>query len=155
LTWTPARVTVRGQLQRLGGAWVRTATKAARKFDTLAIGAPSVAALRDHQRRMAAERTPEWRYFGLVFATPRGEPITAHVLLRAFHEACDKAGIARRRFHDLRGSSASELEELGVAEDVRMNRLGHATKRMARRYAKGSETQDRAAVDLLEEALGA
>jgi integrase len=146
-------VNVTSQLQRIGGAWARTATKAHRSLHLLALDPTTVAALREHQRRMAAERTAEWEYFGLLFTTPRGQPITNHVVLREWHDACDKAGISRRRFHDLRHSAAQLMDDLGVAEDVRMARFGHNTTAMARRYAKGSETQDRAAVEALERAL--
>lgn len=146
-------VKVTGQLQRIGGAWQRTPTKAYRSLETLAIAPATVEALREHQRRMAQERTAEWRYFGHVFVTKRGEPPTNHVILREWHLACEKAHIQPRRFHDLRHSAASLMDELGVAEDVRMARFGHNTKTMARRYAKGSEALDRAASDALDRAL--
>ena len=61
--------------------------------------------------------------------------------------------VTRRRFHDLRDSNATLLADLGVPEDVRMARLGHSTKAMARHYAAASVTQDRQAVELLAEAL--
>jgi integrase len=75
-------------------------------------------------------------------------------VLEAFHAACDAAGIPRRRFHDLRGSSATLMRELGVAEDARMARLGHSTTDMARHYGKASTAQDRDAVTRLAEVIG-
>lgn len=146
-------VKVTGQLQRIGGAWVRTATKADRDLESLAIGADMVAVLREHQRRMAEERKPEWEYFGHLFVTPRGQPIVNRVILREWHAACAKAGIAVRRFHDLRHSHATLMKALGVAEDTRMARMGQSTVAMARRYGKASEAQDREAVDALSKAL--
>lgn len=146
-------VKVTGQLQRIGGAWVRSTTKADRDLESIAIGAVMVETLREHQRRMAEERRPEWEYFGHLFVTPRGQPIVNHVILREWHAACDKAGIARRRFHDLRHSHATLMKGLGVAEDTRMARMGQSTVAMARRYGKASEAQDREAVDRLSEAL--
>lgn len=146
-------LTVTSQLQRIGGAWVRTPTKAHRSLATISIGAVTVEALSDHRVRMAGERTPEWRYFGLVFTTPKGEPITNHEVLRQWHKACEKAGIERRRFHDLRHGNASVLRELDVPEDVRMARMGHSTVTQSRRYGKASEAQDRAAADALDRAL--
>jgi integrase len=147
-------ITVRAQLQRIAGAWVRTPPKANRALDVLAISDDMVAALGEHRLRMAAERTPEWKYFGLVFTTARGEPIANHVVLREWHEACDKAGIPRRRFHDLRHTTATLLRELGVSEDTRMARLGHSTTQMARRYGHAGEAQDRAAANELGRAIG-
>lgn len=147
-------LTVRAQLQRLDGGWVRTAPKAARALDRIALDPGTVAVLVEHRRRQAAERRPEWRYFGLLFVTPEGNPYHRADVLRAFHAACDAAGVARRRFHDLRTSSATLMADAGVAEDVRMRRLGHATTRMARHYARASEAQDREAVERIAGTLG-
>ncbi|HVM30739.1 MAG TPA: site-specific integrase [Candidatus Limnocylindrales bacterium] len=146
-------LTVSSQLQRIAGSWVRTPTKARRSLEVLALAPSTVTALAEHKRRMAGERTPEWRYYGLVFPTPRGEPYTNHVLLRAWRAACDQAGIGQRRFHDIRHSTASIMRELNVAEDVRMARLGHSTTAMARRYGHAGGDQDRAAAEALERAL--
>jgi hypothetical protein len=46
------------------------------------------------------------------------------------------------------------MRELGIAEDVRMARVGHSTKTMARRYAHVRPGEDRVAADTLGEALG-
>jgi integrase len=146
-------VTIVSQLQRLAGGWVRTPTKAARDVAVVALSPATVEALRVHRVRMAAERAPGWRYPGLVFPTPRGEPYHQADVLRAFHAACDAAGIARRRFHDLRGTTASLMRELGVPEDVRMSRLGHSTTSMARHYAKAGPGPDRAAAEVLGRAI--
>jgi integrase len=164
-----ATVTVRSQLQRLispgereaaqregrkpRGSWVRTPPKAARKLASVAVDAATVAVLDEHKRLMTAERAPAWEYFGLIFPTPEGQPYHQSELLRAFHAACDSAGIPRRRFHDLRGTSATLMRAAGVPEDDRMARLGHSTTDMARHYAAASEVQDRAAADRLGEAL--
>jgi integrase len=147
-------VTVTGQLQRRAGSWLRTETKADRALRTLAIAAPTAAALEKHRLRMAAERTPMWRYYGLVFTTEQGEPLQNHRVLDEFHAACDAAGIERRRFHDLRHASATLYRALGVAEDTRMARMGHSTTAMARRYGHAGPEQDRLAAERLGEALG-
>jgi len=150
----PARtIVVAGQLQRIHGGWERSKTKAHRDLPKLSIAAPTAEALDAHKLRMAQERTPEWRYFGLVFPSPAGEPLTNSVVLRAFHLACDAAGIERRRFHDLRGTTATLMRELGVAEDTRMSRLGHSTTQMARHYGHAAEGQDRDAAERLAAAI--
>lgn len=142
-------VTVRHQLLRAGREWGFVKTKAARTRDVLHVDPGTVDALRRHKAAMASERTPAWRYFGLVFVTPAGQPIGRSDALRAFHAACDAAGIERRRFHDLRGSSTTLLSEAGVPENVRMARLGHATTRMARHYAPVRDDADREAAAAL------
>lgn len=147
-------VTVSSQLQRRFGAWIRSQTKAARTLTRIAIGPGTVAALRAHLVRQAGERKPDWRYHGLLFVTPHGEPYHSRQLIREFHAACDRAGIPRRRVHDLRGSAATLLMEVGVEEAVRMGRLGHATVDMARHYGKVREAVDRDAAARLDAALG-
>jgi integrase len=103
---------------------------------------------------MTEERTPDWRYFGLLFPDPKGEPYHAKAIIDAFHDACDRARIERRRVHDLRHSNNRLMKDLDVPEDVRMARHGHSTREMDRRYGGASEVADIAAADGLEEAIG-
>ena len=147
-------VTVRHQLVRSEGRWQFAPTKAGRSSETVHLGPSTVKALREHRSRMTAERAPSWRYHGLVFVSPKGEPIGRSGVLRLFHAACDAAGIERRRFHDLRGSSATFLQDEGIPEPVRMARLGHATTKMARHYAKVRDELDREAAMALERVIG-
>lgn len=147
-------VIVTSQLQRLDREWRRTPTKAARSLERIAIDADTMAAYEAHKRVMAAERDPAWRYFGLVFTTPRGEPYHGRYVVDALHEALDRAGIRRRRFHDLRHTHQTLLREVGVPEDARMARAGHSTTASSRRYGRASEAQDRMAVERLAEGLG-
>lgn len=146
-------LTVRAQIQRLGGSWVRTAPKAARGLTRIALDPGTVTALDRHRLAMATERKPSWRYHGLVFTTRHGTPFHGRTILGEFHEALDRAKLPRRRFHDLRATSATLMREAGVAEDARMARLGHSTTEMARHYGRASEEQDRAAVATLARRL--
>jgi integrase len=183
----PGAIEVRGQLTRRvddaersaaaaegrkpRGSWSTTKPKAARKVQRVAIDPATEAILEAHRLRMADARTADWRYHGLVFPTPRGEPWHGRDVLDAFHEACDRAelehhpdaqgehtgkckiGIRRRRMHDLRHTSAHLLADAGVTEDVRMGRLGHSTTAMSRHYAGASETRDRDAAERLGRAI--
>ena len=90
-----------------------------------------------------------------MFLTSRGNPIGHSWCLRLFRKACRKAGVRERRFHDLRGTSATLLRELGVPEDVRMLPLGHSTTDMARHYAVARPGVDRNAADVLGKLLSA
>ena len=145
---------VETQLQRIGGRWVLSPTKAARGLTTLTLDRETVRILQAHLRRMADERKPRWRYFGLMFPTPQGEPYHQSTVLDEFHAACDRAGIARRRFHDIRHTTSALLKALNVPEDVRMARLGHNTTSMARHYGGAAATTDREAVERLAEVIG-
>jgi len=147
-------VTVASQLQRRDGQWVRVALKVARDLATLSLTPSTVAALREHKIRQANERKPGWRYFGHVFLTRTGRPYHGSEVLRAFRAACRRAGIAERRFHDIRSSTATILRELGVSKDDRKARLGHTSDRMADHYGKARTGADRGAADRLEGALG-
>jgi len=146
-------LTVSGQLQRLDGRWVRTSPKAARRLTRIALDGGTVAVLEAHRRKMAAERTPDWTYHGLMFPTTIGRPFHPTDLRRQFAAALKAAGIAPHRFHDLRHASAHILNDLGVPSDVRKARLGHTTDAMAAHYAGASEAQDRIAADRLGEAI--
>ena len=163
LAWDDIRgdtVSVSAQLQRLkpeqGGdarGWARTRPKAARKLTTIAIDADTVTQLERNRIRQAQARTPEWRYFGLVFVTPEGNPYHPSTVLKAFHAACDRAAVRRRRIHDLRHTSNRLMKDIGIAQDERMARLGHDAEDMNRRYGGASEMADRTAVDRLARAI--
>lgn len=146
-------VTVTARLARLNGEWVRAETKAARELQTIAIDAGTAALLDTHKVRQAAERRPEWAYWGLVFVTPTGQPLDGHTVMVAFRDACDRAGIERRRVHDIRHGNATIMRDLGITSEVRKARHGHSTDEMDARYSRPSEAQDRAAVERFAEAL--
>lgn len=159
LTWEDVdldagKVAVVAQLARLNGKWIRSEPKTDRALKRLAIDPDTVEVLWAHRLAQAAERTPAWRYYGMVFVTPKGEPISRSDCLRLFHAACDAAGIERRRFHDLRHTSNRHLEDLGIPENVRKARFGWSSSRMPRHYGGASEAQDREAVTRYAEAIG-
>jgi integrase len=135
------------------GTWSRVPVKAARKVQRVAIDPATAAVLEAHRTRMAAARRPDWEYHGLVFPTPNGNPWHASELLKAFQDTCERVGIRRRRFHDLRHTAAHLLADVGVPEDVRQSRLGHTTTAMSRHYAGASESRDRDAAERLGDAL--
>lgn len=163
LAWedvAPGSITFRHQLQRLSVArggdvrgWALTEPKAARRLDTIAIDADTAAVLAAHRLAQAAERRPDWRYFGLVFVTEDGNPYHQSVTRKAFLRACDAAGVRRRRPHDMRHTANRLMKDAGVEEDVRMARLGHNTTAMSRKYGGASEAMDRLAVDALGRVL--
>jgi integrase len=147
-------LTIEHQLARRGGSWVFVPTKAARTLGTLTLDARTVEVLEAHKVRMAGERTPSWRWFGLLFVTPAGDPFQRSVIIDAFHSACRKAKIRERRFHDLRATNLTILRELGIPEDVRMARAGHSTTTMARHYARSRTGLDRGAAEAFGAAVG-
>lgn len=69
-----------------------------------------------------------------VWPTRKGDRMMHRVVLRQLERFCEKAGIRRRRFHDLRHSAGTLLLAMGLGERVIMEILGHADPRMIARY---------------------
>lgn len=132
------------------GRWELVDPKAARTREALTLPQFAIAALEEHQRRMAAERKPEWPFFGLIFVTPRGMPYHEQAILAELYATEERLGLPRVWLHGLRHTNASLLAEGGVSEEVRMARLGHNTRAMARHYAKVGDVQDGLAADVLQ-----
>jgi integrase len=154
-------VTVRAQLQRLpssrGGdanGWARTPPKAARALETIHIGEGTVAVLQAHRTRQAAERQADWRYWGLVYVSERGDPYHPSYVLTSFRRACKAAGVRQRRVHDMRHTHNRILKDGGVPEDERMARMGHSTTAMSRKYGGASDERDRYVASVAEAAMG-
>lgn len=147
-------LTITGQLQRIGRSWVRSPTKAARTLRAIALDPATVDVIAAHRRAMAEEREPSWRYHGLMFTTPAGEPYHGKAVLDALKDAYRRAGITPRRMHDLRHTNQTLMEDAGVPELHRMARAGQVTPEANRRYTLPSQEQDRAAVALLARRIG-
>lgn len=169
--WEGERLYVRGQLVRVPGEfspkdehghrhrltpgrWAIGPTKAPRKREYLLLPAWAVEALEAHRRAQALARTPETRYFGMMFLTAAGTPWYARHVLIALYAAEKRLGLPHAWSHALRHSGATLLAEEGVPEDVRMARMGHSAALTARRYAHIGDPQDRRAAEALERAVG-
>lgn len=66
-----------------------------------------------------------------------GKPITT--FRGSWENACMKAGVPDRLFHDLRRTAVRNLERAGVPRSVAMRLTGHKTESIYRRYAIVSE----------------
>ena len=53
---------------------------------------------------------------------------------KAWESACTKAGLPFRRFHDLRCTTARNLNRAGVPDRIAMALMGHKTRAMYDRY---------------------
>jgi integrase len=97
---------------------------------SVALDAGTVAVLRAHRRRQAAEKLawgPAYRDSGDVFCREDGVPYAPDYVTRAFREAVARAALPRIRLHDLRHTWASLALAAGVNPKVVSERLGHAT----------------------------
>ena len=85
-----------------------------------------------------------------VFAGGRGAAVGYKLARRVFADACERAGLADVRLHDLRRSVATNLAASGLGAFAIRDMLGHASAVMANRYVQLAgdaltETAERAA----------
>ena len=113
-------VTVRHTLSRIGAGLGEPKTEASRR--TVRLPDSAAGALRRHKATQKLVRLTD----GYVFATRTGTPLQARNVTRGFHRALQKAGVERRRFHDLRHTFATLLLSQGVDIAVVSKALGHS-----------------------------
>ncbi|MDE0520918.1 MAG: site-specific integrase [Boseongicola sp.] len=75
-----------------------------------------------------------------VFAGHYGGGIGYKRLRQVFRKACDAAGIADARLHDLRRSVATYAAASGLSVTLLRDLLGHKTLNMAARYARRADS---------------
>jgi integrase len=117
------------QLQRVNHKYELVELKTARSRRTLAVPAAIVSGLHEHNARQEAERDAagrRWHDTDLVFCRPNGYPLSGSVITHRFQKLLSRAGLQRRRFHDLRHSCATLLLAQGVPARVVMEVLGHS-----------------------------
>ena len=95
--------------------------------------------------RFRAEHCPDSPW---VFCDKQGRRIAS--VKKSFNSACEKAGIADFRRHDLRHTCAAWLVQAGVPLPEIRDLLRHSTVKMTERYAHLAPHNVRAAVQLLE-----
>lgn len=125
IEWTLQRVTAPDKTSAL----LLKRPKTAKSRRVLPIPAPLIAALTVHKVRQTERRLLNadlWQDNGLVFATALGTGIDPRNALRSFHAACERAGIPRRRLHDLRHTAVTALLAQGVPLKVVSELLGHS-----------------------------
>ena len=71
-----------------------------------------------------------------VFAGTKGTATTYKTARRVFAEACERAGLADVRLHDLRRSVATGLAASGINAYTLRDVLGHSTLTMSNRYVR-------------------
>jgi integrase len=96
---------------------------------TVTLDSGTVAALREHRARQAAERLlmgAGWTDTDLVFCHPDGTALHPERFSRGFAEWVQKIGLPRIRLHDLRHGWATLALQKGIQPKVVQERLGHA-----------------------------
>jgi len=109
---------------------------------------PLASLLRDHIARMAPNK------YGLLFATPEGEPIEPRRETALWHQTLGTMGIDRNvRTHDLRHTAVDLLYEADVHEDLISEIVGHSTRAMTRAYKSRTKLKRRSGAMLQLSAL--
>jgi integrase len=137
LRWSPdlaeletrRQLTVNGSLRRTDRTLDDPKTDASRR--TIRVDAMLVDSLRAHRQaqrvRKLAAGTRWSNPADLVFTTRTGGPIQGRLVTRWYHAACDRAGLPRYRWHDLRHAYATGLLEHGVDLSLVSKVMGHAS----------------------------
>lgn len=122
-------ITVRYQLQRIGGKQTLTEPKSKQSRRVLALGTGAVDALRAERVRQMEQRLragPLWKDSSHVFTSEVGTPLDGPNVTHRFQQRLADAGLPRMRVHDLRHGVATLM--LAQGENLRtvMEQLGHA-----------------------------
>lgn len=103
--------------------------KTAKGRRTITLDPATVAALREHRKRQAAERLQMGGGFtdhGLVFCHIEGGPLHPERFSRTFTDRSRQLGLPAIRLHDVRHTWATLALAAGVHPKVVQERLGHA-----------------------------
>jgi integrase len=136
--------------------WERTPTKTKRSRRTLALPLFVVAALREQRARNAKAQLAAkiWQDNRFVFPDTHGGPVRANHVLVAWHRLLASLGLAPRRLHDLRASTATLLFADGAESRTVADQLGHSTTAMTHGHYIGSVPEMlKQAADRLDEIL--
>lgn len=164
LDWTDAdldsgRLHIRRTLVQAGYKSVWSTPKTDRGRRTISLDPLTIAALREHRARQAAERLalgPAYEDQGLVFCREDGKPLHPERLTKLFEARIRRAGLPKIRLHDLRHGWASHAVAAGVDIRTVSGRLGHADAGFTLRvYAhQVREAEERAAQTVADVLLG-
>jgi integrase len=105
-------------------------TKSTRSRRPLLLTTQAVEALRRQRARQREERLavgPAWEDGGYVITNERGKPLVGSSVWRHHQRLLARLGLPAVRFHDLRHTSISLLLEQGMAPQLVMAYVGHAS----------------------------
>ncbi|WP_131747701.1 site-specific integrase [Frankia sp. Cppng1_Ct_nod] len=150
-------LTVRRNLQRVGGELRTVTPKTERSERTIPLLGATADALRRHTERQREERAhsgPDWVETGHVFTSVIGTPIEPDNLRRSWYPLREKIGAEGVRFHDLRHTCVTLLLHLGIPPHTVRDIAGHSAIEVTMTiYAHTSLGQMRDALSKLDDQL--
>jgi integrase len=149
---------VRRSLTHLPTGDVLGEPKSASSRRSVRLGMAIVDRLARHRAAEAGMALREGRSYDLagpVFRRANGRPLSASIVLKAWHRALERAGLPLVRFHDARHSVATTLLARGMSARLVADVLGHANVSTTLAvYAHSTASQHDQAAAILGEALG-
>ncbi len=149
---------VRRSLTHLPDGDVLGEPKSASSRRSVRLGPALVDRLASHRGSGAEAALREGRSYDLagpVFRRADGRPLSASIVLKAWHHALERAGLPLVRFHDARHSVATTLLARGLSARLVADVLGHANVSTTLAvYAHSTAAQHDQAAAILGEALG-
>jgi integrase len=128
-----ATLSVRVQLQRVGGKMQLVEPKTATSIRTIALPPVTIAALKRQRTRQYEEQVlagNRWQEHDLVFASIIGTPMDFMTFARKFDISLTRAKLPHIRVHDLRHTAATFMLAQGIAPKLAMDVLGHSNLSM-------------------------
>jgi integrase len=158
LDWATGTAFVREKLYRLGGKQLEGPPKTEAGFRPVPLGPEVLEALREVERTKTEQKRllgPDYHDRGFVFAQPNGKPLHGHNLNRRdLRGICERAGIPRLRFQDIRHLHATYCALANVPVRVTQERMGHSSSRITQEiYQHTLSTQHQQAALDVEAAL--
>jgi len=148
---------VQHSLVHLRGTFVLAEPKTTSSRRLIHLSAPLVGRLVGHRMAETQAALREGRSYelaGFVFRRIDGRPLSASIVIKAWHHALDRAGLPRMRFHDARHSVATILMERTRNARTVADVLGHANiSTTLSMYAHTTASQHEQAAAILGEAL--
>lgn len=168
LTWAnvdldAATVKVESTMHRVPKApkgvqpWAMRSPKTIKGRRSVQIPPVTVTALREHRRRQLEEQAKMGVLGkeGLVFTTPKGQPLHGSNLPKALYPHLERLGLPRVTIHDLRHSAATIWYAQGIPLAVIADMLGHSTIRVtADLYRHRVPELSKEAAARMQEAVG-
>jgi len=143
INWAQNSLTVKGQVQKIGGEYQFAELKTARSHRTIYMTGETRRALKFHQSlvvKMESQSVDRWPDLHLVFPQLDGSPRSPKTDYNEWHKALKLCGIAERRLHDARHTAATLMYSQGVGIETISRTLGHSSSAITSRlYVHSAE----------------